>query len=197
MFCTRTAFGKLIPVAAKIFACAIPVGLMSSRVAIPGGRKISWQGKCRFVLIWLLTLVCAVPQVTGTQAKREPTEVWVQENYEAIVDLISQDKGCAALKSPKLARWRVCVRVIPGHQTELEYLLSLDKRYDGTAHVQITRPQGASIFTQLVKLKKEHGNPLQAELTRRARAIRNPFLHCRVSPISLRRSDFRLLRPMS
>jgi len=54
--------------------------------------------------------------------------------------------------------------VIPGHQTELESLFWLDRRYDGAVHARVTRPHGASIYTQLVKLKSDHPDASAAEL---------------------------------
>jgi hypothetical protein len=56
--------------------------------------------------------------------------------------------------------------VLPGHQGEPEYLLRLDKRYDGRVHARITRPHGASIYTQLLKLKMERPSASPAELAK-------------------------------
>ncbi len=169
---TGTAFGKLIRVAAKKFTCAITVGLKSSRrVETYGGREFTLQEKYRVILIWLLAMVWAVDsrasaQVTATQSKQDQAEVWVRENYHAILDLISQDKGCAEPKGLKSMRWTVCVRVTPGYQTELEYLLSFVKGHDGTTYAQIARPQGSSIYAQLLKLKANRRYASPAELAK-------------------------------
>jgi hypothetical protein len=56
------------------------------------------------------------------------------------------------------------VQVTPAFQNEPEALLLLEKGYDGTVYGRITRPQGASIREQLVKLKTEHPDASQTEL---------------------------------
>jgi len=125
------------------------------------------QGKYRVILTWLLAMVWVVgSQAAAARDKQEQAELWVHENYHAILDLISRDTGCAAPRAPGSVRWTVCVLVTPGYQKEPEYLLLLVKRYDGTAYARITRPQGPSIFTQLLKLKTEHLNASATELAK-------------------------------
>jgi hypothetical protein len=134
--------------------------------------KIRLQGKYRVILSWLLVVLWAVdiralPQTTRKQEEqREKARAWVHENYKAIVKLISEEGGCAEPKDTKHVLLWVCARVLPGFQNELEYVLSLEKRDDGTAHAQIIRPQGTSIFEQLLKLKMEHPTASSAELTK-------------------------------
>jgi hypothetical protein len=121
------------------------------------------QGKYRGILIFLLAMAWLVGgQATAARDKQEQAELWLHENYRAILDLFSRDTGCAARQAPGSMRWTVCVLVTPGYQTEPEYLLLLVKRYDGTAYARITRPRGPSIFTQLLKLKTEHPNASQS-----------------------------------
>jgi len=151
------------------------------------------QRKYRVILISLLAIVWALGsrapgQVTGTQERQEQAEIWVRENYSAVIDLISQDKTCAETKDPKSVRWTVCVRVTPGFQGELEYLLSLEKRYDGTAHAQITEPQGRSIYTQLLTLKTDHPNASATELAKLI-AVKTRGEDQRTFPALLRLSD--------
>jgi len=172
MSCTRTAFGKLIQVAAKIFACAITVGLTSSnKAAISKSKELTLQGRYRVILISLLAIAWAFgsrasSQVTGPLEKQEQARVWVHENYKAVIDLISRDKTCDAAKDPRPVRWSVCVRVRPGHENELECVLWLEKRDDGTAYAQITRPRGKSIYLQLLKLKTDRPNASPTDLAK-------------------------------
>lgn len=118
--------------------------------------------QCRIVLIWLLavssisgTAVLGAPSSPRASALREtqaPIEGWARDNYDRTLDLVFQDR-CAASKD---VRWIACVRIVPGHPTELEYTLSVERSYGGTIVAHVTRPRAQSVYAQLCKLKQEH-----------------------------------------
>src|SRR5262249_14789897 len=116
---------------------------------------------CSIVRISLLALTimwatmpsqCS-PQAKSTKKPADAVDYWVRKNYERALDLLLQDR-CAA---PALvddqrsihSRWIVCVRIVPAFDDEIEYLLSLEKHYDGGILAQIIQPKAHSIRAQL------------------------------------------------
>jgi hypothetical protein len=115
-----------------------------------------------FGLIWMLALLY-VPSASGLaafsstrastrQETQDTPESWARDNYDLILDRVFQDR-CTASKD---VRWIACVRMIPGHPSEIEYTLSVEKRYSGMILARVTRPKTRSIYTQLCKLRKDH-----------------------------------------
>jgi hypothetical protein len=125
-------------------------------------RQVQLASYQRLVLIWILvvSLVLGIPasgvsfwpQSNSPQETEVAIDSWVQDNYNSVLDLVFQDH-CEASAN---IRWAACVRVIPGHQTELEYTLSVKKNYDGTILAHVTRAKRESVYSQLCKFKKEH-----------------------------------------
>ena len=97
---------------------------------------------------------------TGQTAPKDPPETWAKSHYEQALDAVFHDR-CA---TPTDARWISCIRIVPGHPNEIEYSLTVEKRYDGTIFARITRPKAQSVHTQLRERKKEHPRVPVAEL---------------------------------
>jgi|SRR5689334_3643846 hypothetical protein len=104
------------------------------------------------VLLVVLLRVCPSPAASALEETKDGTDRWTRENYERVLDLVFQDR-CTA---PTDARWVSCVRIIPAFKDEMEYSLSLGRRYDGTLLARVTRPKSQSVYVQLRELKKEH-----------------------------------------
>jgi hypothetical protein len=125
-----------------------------------------------FALIGLV----ALSQISGTpvpsrssfsqanvpEESRSTSDSWVRDNYDRALDLVLENR-CTASKH---ARWITCIRIVPGHPTELEYSLSVEKQYDGTVLAHVTRPKAHSVYTQLCERKKEHPRASVGDLTR-------------------------------
>ena len=87
---------------------------------------------------------------------------WTRENYDRALDLVLQGH-CAASKG---VRWISCIRIVPGYSAELEYSLSVEKRYDGTVVAHIIRPKTQSVYTQLCKRRKDRPRASIGDLTK-------------------------------
>jgi hypothetical protein len=98
--------------------------------------------------------ISAVPGALSSGPRRPEgsADAWVRQNYNRALDLALPDR-CASSTD---ARWLVCIRIVPGYADEIEYSLSLEKRYDGTIRARIVKPKGDSIRRQLLKWKKKH-----------------------------------------
>lgn len=84
---------------------------------------------------------------------KESARAWARENYRRALDLVFQDR-CTSSND---ARWLSCVRILPGFsEDEIEYSLSVEKRYSGTVVAHITRPKLQSVYTQLRRRKQEY-----------------------------------------
>jgi len=127
--------------------------------------------RCCLVLIVLLALsyVSSAPVVgacssraSGPQETRGKIDGWARENYELALDQVLPDH-CEAGKD---VRWIVCIRIVPGYPSDLEYSLSVEKRYGGTIFAHITRPKSQSVYMQLCKEKKKHPGASVGDLTK-------------------------------
>lgn len=114
----------------------------------------------RILLVGLLC-VCSSPASAPQQAK-DGADRWARENYDRALDLVFQDR-CT---TPTDARWLSCIRIIPAFKDEMEYSLSLEKRYDGTLLAHVTRPKSQSVYVQLRNLRKEHPRGSVADLSK-------------------------------
>ena len=158
MFFTREGFGRLTLPQRIRFKCATIAGYTTFNLS--GGASMKRQ--YRLVLICLLALayIPSVPawtalsssRATALQETQDTTEGWARDNYDLALDLVFKD-GCTASKG---VRWIACVRIVPGHPSEIEYTLSVEKTYSGTILARITRPRTQSVYTQLCKQRKEH-----------------------------------------
>lgn len=83
---------------------------------------------------------------------RSSVDAWARENYDRALNLALPDRCW----SPVDARWISCVLILPAFKDQLEYSLSVEKRYDGTLLARIVRPKAQSVYTQLCQQKKEH-----------------------------------------
>lgn len=116
------------------------------------------------VLLWLivgffiLVLAGLRPAASAPlEAGEDTPEAWARENYGAVLELLFK-KGCPPANESRSTRWELCVEILPGFQTELEYTLSLQKSWDGKVFAVVVRPQNQSIYTQLCKLRSEHSD---------------------------------------
>lgn len=125
----------------------------------------------RLVLIWLLVAACAssarawltsFPAANEAKETKDSADAWARENYSRALDLVLPDQ-CASSTN---ARWIACVRIVPGYPEEIEYSLSVEKRYDGTLRAQIVRPKGTSIRAQLRERKKANPRLSVSELAK-------------------------------
>jgi len=98
----------------------------------------------------------------GNRGIKGGFDAWARENYSRALDLALPDR-CASSTD---ARWLACIRIVPGYPEEIEYSLSIEKRYDGTILAQIVRPKGTSIRTQLRDRRKEHPRAPVSELAK-------------------------------
>lgn len=121
------------------------------------------------VLLVLLTLMECVPslclscpQAISGQPHGDSADLWVRENYDRALDLVFPER-CA---SPIDARWLACVRIVPAYKDEIEYALSVEKRYDGTIQAEAKRAKARSVYAQLCELKHEHPQASVADLTK-------------------------------
>jgi hypothetical protein len=127
--------------------------------------------RCILILIGLL----ALPHISGTSAlgvrhsqvntpqkTEDAIDAWVRDNHDLALGMVFQD-DCTATKD---VRWISCIRVVPGHPDELEYALSVEKRYDGTIRAHISRPKAHSVYTQLRTLRKEHPHASVGDLAK-------------------------------
>jgi hypothetical protein len=133
--------------------------------------KAQMKQQCSLILIGLL----ALPHLSGTpvlgardsqasapQKMEDAIDAWVRDNHDLALGMVFQD-DCTATKD---VRWISCVRMVPGHPDELEYALSVEKRYDGTIRAHISRPKAQSVYVQLRKLRKEHPHASVGELSK-------------------------------
>lgn len=123
----------------------------------------------------VLTVLLALPNISGAplldacssevsaplQAK-DTIDAWARENYDLVLDMVLQDH----CRPAKEVRWISCIRILPAYHDEIEYSLSVERRYDGTVFGQIARPKGQSIYTQFCKQRKEHPRASLADLAR-------------------------------
>src|SRR5216683_1670109 len=125
----------------------------------------------RLVLIWLLAASCvaAIPFLTASSSRagapkdtKDSFDAWARDNYDRALDLVLQDRCTSATD----ARWLSCIRIVPGYPDELEYSLSVEKRYDGTVLAEIARPKVDSIRRQLRDRKKEHPHASVGDLAK-------------------------------
>lgn len=124
----------------KPLFCLLPVALLALNItSVPGLGALASNAKAH---------------------QESKVTAWTRDNYAAALDLLFQER-CAA---GKRARWHVCIRIAPGYSDEIEYSLSVERRYDGTIFARITRAKGQSIHTQLSTRKKEHPHASLAEL---------------------------------
>ena len=115
----------------------------------------------RLVLAWLVVLFALSMKFamharcagsSDPQSTNDAVESWVRNNYERVLDVIFQER----CRPSKVTRWIVCVRIVPAHPDELEYSMSIEKRYGGAVFARVTRPRAKSVHTQLSVGKKEH-----------------------------------------
>ena len=107
---------------------------------------------CCLFWIWLPALLCICSSLASASPETKAIDLWTRENYGKALDLVFQDR-CA---TPTNARWLSCVLIVPAFKDEIEYSLSLEKRYDGTLLAHVARPKAQSVYVQLRELKKEH-----------------------------------------
>ena len=100
-------------------------------------------------------------RASAPQAVKDSIDGWTRENYDRALDLLQGH--CATSKG---VRWISCIRIVPGYSAELEYSLSVEKRYDGTIFAHITRPKTQSVYTQLLNRKKDRPHASLNALTR-------------------------------
>ena len=98
----------------------------------------------------------------GNRGIKGGFDAWARENYSRALDLALPDR-CASSTD---ARWLACIRIVPGYPEEIEYSLSIEKRYDGTIRAEIVRPKGTSIRGQLRELKKANPRASVSELAK-------------------------------
>ena len=101
------------------------------------------------------------PQANAAGETEGAIDGWARENYGRALDLVLRDR-CA----PTDALWRACISILPGHQDEIEYSLSVERRYGGTILAHITRPKTQSVYTGLYEGKKGHPLASVNELTK-------------------------------
>jgi len=127
--------------------------------------------RCVVVLIGLLALsrISGMPVVRACSSRasapqhvKDSIDSWARENYDRALDLVLQGH-CAASKG---VRWISCIRIVPGYSAELEYSLSVEKRYDGTVVAHIIRPKTQSVCTQLLNRKRDRPHASLNALTR-------------------------------
>jgi len=125
--------------------CVVLIGLLAlSRISgMPIVRACSWRA-------------------SAPQHVKDSIDSWARENYDRALDLVLQDP-CTASKD---VRWISCIRMVPGYPAELEYSLSVEKRYDGTISAHITRPKAQSVYTQLRNRRKDRPHASVSALTR-------------------------------
>jgi hypothetical protein len=117
----------------------------------------------RVVLIFILLAVVpstdsryhlTVPLDAQTPSKNEARlETWLQKNYSVVLNevmpLPSQSRVGDDIK------WVVTVRVQPSYEAE-ELQFTIRQSYTGKVEVEIIRPEGKSIRSQLRELKKKY-----------------------------------------
>ena len=133
------------------------------------------QRRNGFLLAGLLGVVCVwnmpaqplfSPQLsTESGESQDATDGWVRDNYGAVLNVVLHDR-CSARHEATDPHWIVCVRINPGYETDLEYTLSVERRYDGTAFASITRAKSQSIYTQLYKLRKKRPTASASDLAK-------------------------------
>jgi len=96
---------------------------------------------------------------SGTsQGTTDTVDSWARENYSHILDLVLRDRCAQApVQAGRAidARWIACVRIVPAFKNEIEYSVSLEKRYDGILFAQIVKPESHSVYFQLCERKRE------------------------------------------
>jgi hypothetical protein len=122
-------------------------------------------------LIWLVAIThfwgtpflgAPSSRASAPQATRESIDGWVRDNYNLALEIAFQDP-CTASKD---VRWISCVRIVPGHSTEFEYSLSVERRYGGTILGRVIRPKRKSVYVQLCEWKKGHPQATVRELAK-------------------------------
>lgn len=59
-----------------------------------------------------------------------------------------------------------CVRIVPAFKDDIEYSLSVEKRYNGRLFAWVVRPKNHSIYGQLYELKKKQPKASVNELAK-------------------------------
>lgn len=130
---------------------------------------MKWQRSIVLLALLMLPLIAGAPvlarrspQANAAGETKAAIDGWARGNYGRALDLVFRDR-CT---SPSDALWLACIRILPGHQNEIEYSLSMERRYGGTILAHITRPKTQSVYTELYEGKKEHPLASVNELTK-------------------------------
>lgn len=130
--------------------------------------RLCWVAISSILAVWLAS---AAPEPHASQSPASDTvDAWARENYTRALELGLPNR-CAEpdlLNGERTShtKWMSCVRIVPAFKNEIEYSLSVEKRYDGTLFAYVARPKGQSIYAQLCEHKKEHPKASVNELTK-------------------------------
>lgn len=120
----------------------------------------SWFALICFLVFATIAVAPAVraraSRAAAAQEDKDSVDSWTRENYRRALDLVFQDTCASATH----VRWLACIRIVPGHNDEIEYSFFLEKRYDGRVFARIARPKAQSIYRQLRQRKEQnpHGS---------------------------------------
>jgi hypothetical protein len=90
---------------------------------------------------------------------------WAQRNYDAALNVLLPGGAIKPDEFPKSANWIATVRILPPHENP-EYRFSIQKTYDGKVIATVAAPKGASILSQLRRLKSSNPGATLEEITK-------------------------------
>jgi len=101
----------------------------------------------------------AMPQQSTNQdaGARSSAQFSEYDDRSAAVAIAVKDR-CAPSRDFKGVRWIACVRIVDAFEKDFEYVISIERRYDGTVEIHAARPVGHSVAQQLNTLRSTNSH---------------------------------------